>query len=579
MSRLRTIGFEVGGFNSEQLDAAYFEGNAGGTVITEATVVFSGIQSAEYNGGAGAASFNRIRLEADEVALTRIYFARVKLQFAALPAGTVQVLRWANSGTTFMCSLRLTSAGKVQLFNDVAATQVGSDSAATVAVNTWYTFELSCKISSGSADDDIEGRLDGTSIAASTGLTLGTAVLHIVDCGWIVSPGSGSKQAYADDLIVNDNQGAANNTWPGVDEKIVYCKPISDSQVGSWTGGAAGTTNLWEAVNNIPPIGTATETDLTQIENNVNGGGTNYIATLQSYTTAGVPAGATIKAVQVLCAHGEDIATGAKTGQVKVASNPAGAFKTFTFGDDIGALNTWPQTWRGRWTAGEDNPSVTLGTSPTIELDKTDTSTRVASVCALGLYVGYTEAGGVTVSPGAVTHTYTPQAPQVRARVQPGAVVHTYTGQVPTLVGTIRPAQVTHTYTSQVPQVRASVQPGAATHSYAGQAPAVTVSIRVLPDAASHTYTAQAPQARASVGAPVATHSYTGQIPVITAGVSVDVPVVTHTYTARTPQAQMRVQPGPATHIYSGITPDIDTGAGAVATAEWITHARRRGRR
>lgn len=398
MSRLRTIGFEVGGWDGvNNIDASFIEGQATGTTlpILETTTVFSGAQAIRCNGGAGAISSVRVELDAAEAAVGRNYFARVKFRMSALPSNDVRLLHFLNSaGTAYVALLYRNVDHKLELFDEVNVVDRGS-SAATMAVDTWYTLELSCLINSGAADDSIEGRLDGVSIASIGSISLGTTAPVRCEMGWIATPGAGSKLCFVDDFILNDDQGTANNTWPGTTEKIVYLKPISDNQVGSWTGGAGGTTNLFDAVDNIPPTGTATETDLTQIENNLNGGGTNYIANLQSYTTGGLPAGATITAVQAFCCHGEDTASGVKTGQFKVASNPAGAFVAFTFGGTGGALGTFPSNWYGApWGTAVDNPSVTVGTSPTIELDKTDTGTTVASVCALGLYVGYTEAVG-----------------------------------------------------------------------------------------------------------------------------------------------------------------------------------------
>ena len=54
----------------------------------------------------------------------------------------------------------------------------------------------------------------------------------------------------------------------------------------------------------------------------------------------------------------------------------------------------WPTNWSHKWTEASYNPSVTLGTSPTIELDKTDTGTSAASVAGMFWYAQYNEASG-----------------------------------------------------------------------------------------------------------------------------------------------------------------------------------------
>src|SRR5213079_3376565 len=71
--------------------------------------------------------------------------------------------------------------------------------------------------------------------------------------GWITNPGA-SKVLNIDDVAINDISGTTQTSWPG-EGNIVLLKPTSDNQIGSWTGGAGGTTNLWDAVNNTPPVG------------------------------------------------------------------------------------------------------------------------------------------------------------------------------------------------------------------------------------------------------------------------------------------------------------------------------------
>src|SRR4030095_2044695 len=53
--------------------------------------------------------------------LGRTYYHRSYLRFDALPSGTTRVLRVGSSGRF---SARLTSGGKLQLFNDAAGTQI-----------------------------------------------------------------------------------------------------------------------------------------------------------------------------------------------------------------------------------------------------------------------------------------------------------------------------------------------------------------------------------------------------------------------------------------------------------------------
>lgn len=264
----------------------------------------------------------------------------------------------------------------------------------------WYCLEISWIIGTGAGDDSLDLRLDGALLYSATGLSIGTSVGAgcSVAIGSMQAGAAGLANVYIDDFALNDDQGSApHNTWPD-EGSIVLLRPTADAQRGSWTGGAGGTTNLWDALDNQPPAGTASETDTTQIEN-ADGSADNatdeYRATMQTYAAAGIGPSDTIRFVQAIVMHGEDVATGTKTGSVLIASNPAqGAADTFTFGDNAGALaqiGTLATTnnWRTKLGTPVNTPSVTLSTAPEVHLRKTDTGTRVVAVCGLGIYVEY----------------------------------------------------------------------------------------------------------------------------------------------------------------------------------------------
>lgn len=199
-----------------------------------------------------------------------------------------------------------------------------------------------------------------------------------------------TSTTYYDDLILDDA------TWVGSSSRVALLRPISDNQRGSWTGGAGGTTNLWEAINNTPSIGTATETDSTQIESADSSGDNatdEYRINLTTYFDAGIRRASWIKNAMLFVISGEDVATGTKNITAGMQANPAGSLPT---GWDVsqgtsGALGTYPAGW---WWNGivqtADFSGVTVTSSPVVNLRKTDTGTRVASVSFVGLYVEYT---------------------------------------------------------------------------------------------------------------------------------------------------------------------------------------------
>ncbi len=235
-------------------------------------------------------------------------------------------------------------------------------------------------------------RLDGVTLHTESATNFTDVTTFDPYFGWFGGPGV-SKILYIDDIAINDDQGASQTTWPG-DGNIVCLVPTADSvRDALWTGGAGGTSNLFAAVDNKPPVGTATETDTTQIEHAGSAAGTtdDYEATMQTYTVGGVPAGATITLVQAVAAHGEDVTTGAKVLSIEVLSNPVIASAgNFTVGDASPALlATYPSEWGLRADTVSYAPSPTLGTAPVMRVRRPETAARVASVCFMGMQVEY----------------------------------------------------------------------------------------------------------------------------------------------------------------------------------------------
>jgi len=398
MARLMTSGAEVyyvfSGVSGSDPDGT----SSGGLTTTRDTSVFrSGAASFKNDTGAGNStggpSFG-FGVGTSEI------FARAYIRLEQMPASTSHIMGFdVSSGP----AARVSSSGLLTLRDRTGGgdVQIGSGST-TLTTGVFYRIEMRFKVGAG-ATDEVELRVDGSVVQASTGLNIQDGTPATLQVGWLSTAGTNHVN-YVDDIAINDSTGSFQNSWPG-DGKVVLLVPISDNQRGSWTGGAAGTTNLWQATNNTPPIGTASETDLTQIESadsSPDNATDEYRANLTTYTTAGIGASDTINCLQLHVNHGEDVSTGTKTGKFRLESNPAatgGTYTTFTFGDDISALGTWPTNWVFDSSAVEYNPSVTLGNSPVVALRKTDTGTRVGSVDFVGVYVDYTPATAPTVLP------------------------------------------------------------------------------------------------------------------------------------------------------------------------------------
>jgi hypothetical protein len=403
MARLFTTGAEA---KDAPLSGAQIDGQGFGSASApsfEASIVRSGLYSFKYDSGASNLNVYNAFLAIGGVA-GRAYFLRAYVRIPAYPSTSTPILHFDSKA-----AVKLTTTGSLQLWNmSGTPAQIGSGSAA-ISLDTWYRVELKLLVNTGSADDTAELQLDGLSVASTTTGTIATLAPVNAYWGWVnASPGANAIM-YMDDVALNDDQGASQNTYPG-DGKVVLLLPISDNaRAAKWTGGVGGTTNLWQAVGNTPPVGkpSASATDTTQIEHAGSAAGTTdaYDANMTTYATAGIASGDTINTVEFIEADGEDIATGTKLLNFEVLSNPVIASPgNVTAGSDVGACGTYPTNWTVRRSPPVYNPSVTVGTSPVMRARRPETASRVASVCFMGMYVDYTPAAVVT----AVPYTRTP---------------------------------------------------------------------------------------------------------------------------------------------------------------------------
>lgn len=383
-----------------------FEGpyavGAGATCSRDTSIKRSGTASRANNTGASASNsytnFN-VGLQGEFGYYLRFYF-----RVSALPS-TSSTLAILSDNSILLTSARLTSGGKLQLWNDVAASQIGSDSAATIAVDTWYRLELYTKVIS-AGTDEAALRLDGTTVASASGLALSTSMVTLGYFGWCNGDHTANSIINIDDVALNDDQGATNNSWPG-EGSIVYLNAISDNARGAnWTGGAGGTTSLFEAVNNSPPSGVAagSATNTSQIKNTNTADVTgNYDADMESYTTAGLTAADTIALVQSIFQVGSSAATNI-TSAIRIVSNPAQGSEESKLSGTGAAIGTYGSEWHTHWGEAQDSPSVTLGTSPVLRFGRRGTEAAELHCCGMRIAVEYVPGEASTfVSRGTMT--------------------------------------------------------------------------------------------------------------------------------------------------------------------------------
>jgi hypothetical protein len=284
-------------------------------------------------------------------------------------------------------TVRLTSAGTLTLYDNV--TLVGTSSAAFASPG-WHWVGI--RQVTGTSVTFLQ--IDGVNEITGT-VTISSVWGSIA--GFVGTEAS-AADAYVDDMI-SDSAGLLQPS------NVALLVPISDNARATlWVAGAAGTTNLWDAVNNKPPAGvaSASETNTTNIEHDGGAAGTTdaYDANLTTYATAGVNSGDTVLAVQSIIRHGEDIATGTKNLAFGLTSNPSESLSAnFTAGGDAGAHGAEAGLWVTKTNALITSPSVTVGSSPILRVTRPETASRVACVDFMGLIVAWTPAAVAASQP------------------------------------------------------------------------------------------------------------------------------------------------------------------------------------
>lgn len=146
----------------------------------------------------------------EDVTASDTIYVSAYIKFTTLPATAQTRLIFIRNGTSSLCGLRVTSAGKVQL-RDAANTQVGSDS--TTVISTGNTYRLGLHYTKGTgANAVLEGYIAANDDAfgaafASTSSDTGTAQGNRVEAG---QGASGTVcDVFVDDVKIDDT------TMPG----------------------------------------------------------------------------------------------------------------------------------------------------------------------------------------------------------------------------------------------------------------------------------------------------------------------------------------------------------------------------
>lgn len=320
---------------------------------------------------------------------------RFYMYIASLPSAQTVIYTGQRLNISVYQTILLNTDGSIDIQDGAGVTAHSSPRKLTTGV--WHQISLGVNPNDGS--NHISLTVDGVLWAQVTSTPTNTIVY---DAAWIgvgIANTTCNSDIYFDDIIWDNGLNGEVVIGPGFQ---VLLKPVSDSAIGNWTGGAGGVTNLWQAVDNEPPLGTtaALETNTTQIKNGSATVPSDYTAKCQTYAAAGVPSGSKINAVAAIDSDSTESIAAPTLGALWIASNPAQGvplvFNNFAYNDDTGiAIGTFPQGWTTREGPVTTSPTVTLTVAPTVSIRKITSSALVDDVDFMGIYVDYLPPSGV----------------------------------------------------------------------------------------------------------------------------------------------------------------------------------------
>jgi len=396
MSRLITAGAELA-------DAS---GNADGLTVgifgilptIESTIVRTGAKSYKFSPPASTGA-SLARRDSSGVTFSRQYN-----RFPSWPSGTcaVYLITGIDSSSygdvfTTVLEVRISSSGVVQLVAVVGGVLTARGSSFQLALDTWHRIEVGFN-SGGTCELRVDGVSGGSASMDNTGSRY---VTFSRDVGYFGPDQAGvpsGATTYCDDIALNEDSGADQNSWCGPGDIRVQPAVSDNARSAGWTTGNGGTTNLQNAVKTVPPGGLAlaSATNTSQIKNVALTTTDNYDANVTDYLTAGIGSTDTITLVQAIANVANSSST-VRSAAVKAVSNPSDSGEASLSMSGPGGI--YPVNWQ--WLAGNIvySPSVTKGTSPVVRVGKRTSSTDAAMCDFLGLIVESTPAVATTPLP------------------------------------------------------------------------------------------------------------------------------------------------------------------------------------
>lgn len=176
-------------------------------------------------------------------------YIRYYLYIATAPAANSEEIMSVNTGITDKLTVRLNADRTLALY-DTTPSQIGSDSATAIPLNTWVCIEVLCGTGIGAT---ATLRING--IQEITGTATLTANAASVKFGKVANRNGQTIDVYYDDAVVD------NASWPG-EGRVFYLVANAAGTYSSFTGTYADAAEIpWSDAEYLVSSGVATEAE------------------------------------------------------------------------------------------------------------------------------------------------------------------------------------------------------------------------------------------------------------------------------------------------------------------------------
>ncbi len=237
MARLSTIGFEL-----QSVTAGVEIDSISSTPVIDTVTFRSGLASLRVN-GTSISKFVTHQYAGTGLAQDRFFRFYLRIHTASgTDAAAFALFRDGTNGNGM--SLRMNIARTIELWDEQAGVQRGSDSAA-LALDTWYRIEMQYNRAAGTGTAYIDG------VSFATGTQSANLDMNVVRFGMI---DTATCDLNYDDIAINDSSGASQTGLPGAGN-VIRLTPNAAGDANAWlnTAGGAGDANNYTLVDETTP--------------------------------------------------------------------------------------------------------------------------------------------------------------------------------------------------------------------------------------------------------------------------------------------------------------------------------------